>query len=92
MLCRVLCPVGLLGVDAHQGQDVVRYDGPVGCLQAHVGHTGLGAGQGGGHGAGVRGVEVEDDVGVDGGCGCHGASSLLPVAGSSGPATGVCER
>ncbi|WP_234388413.1 hypothetical protein, partial [Streptomyces scabiei] len=75
-------------VDADQDQHVVSDDGPVGCLQAQVGDVRLGAGHDGGHGAGMGGVAVEADVGVDGGS--HvGVSSLLPVAGPSGPATGV---
>ncbi|MGW7021487.1 Lrp/AsnC family transcriptional regulator [Streptomyces decoyicus] len=48
-----------------------------GC-QAHVGDVGLGAGKGGNHGAGVRGVGVEADVRVDGGW-CHQGCSFCHI-------------
>lgn len=54
-------------VDAGQHQGVLGGDVPVGGLQAHVGYVSLGAGKGGNHSAGVRGVDVEADRGVDGG-------------------------
>jgi hypothetical protein len=76
-------------VDADQDWEAVGDDGPVGCLQTQVGNVGVGAGQDGGHGAGMGGVGVVANVG-DGGCRVV-VSSLVPVAGPSGPATGVCE-
>src|SRR5690606_29611619 len=81
-------PVGLLVIDAGQDQDVCGGGTPAGSLQSRGGDVGLGAGQDGLHGARVSGVGVEADMGVDGGS--HvGVSSVLPVAGAAGPATGL---
>jgi hypothetical protein len=75
----LLGPVRLLVIDTDQHQDVVGHDGPVGGLKTHVRDVGLGAGQDGGHGAGMGGVGIEADTGVDGGCG--GTSGVVSPAG-----------
>ncbi|WP_190145197.1 hypothetical protein [Streptomyces glebosus] len=53
-------------INSDQDQGVLGHDGPVGRFQAHAGDAGLKAGQDGDDGAGMSGVGVEVDVGVEG--------------------------